>query len=65
MFSIRINCIIPKAKTSVEYKIQLIIPKQRPLQSKASTFPFHMQDKVKKQIDEQLKSGMIRRSSIE
>ena len=39
--------IIPKAKTRVEFKIKLINPKQRPLESKARTLPFHMQDKLK------------------
>jgi hypothetical protein len=46
--------IIPKAKTRVEFKIKLINPKQRPLESRARTLPFHMHDKVKKQIDELL-----------
>ncbi len=55
----------PKAKTKVEFKIQLINLRQRPLESKARKLPFHMQDKVQKQIDEQLESGMIRKSTSE
>ena len=42
-----------------------INPNQRPIESKARTLPFHMQDKVKKQLDEQLASGMIRKSTSE
>jgi len=55
----------PSKNMDIAFKIELLDPNQTPITTKSRPLPYHLKQKVKDELDRQLKAGIIRKSRSE
>ena len=55
----------PNKNTDIAFKIDLTDPNQKPITTKSRPLPYHLKQKVREELDRQLKAGIIRKSKSE
>ncbi|CAF0816653.1 unnamed protein product [Brachionus calyciflorus] len=55
----------PNKNIYIAFKIDLTDPNQKPITTKSRPLPYHLKQKVREELDRQLKAGIIRKSKSE
>ncbi|CAF1004247.1 unnamed protein product [Brachionus calyciflorus] len=55
----------PSKNMDIAFKTELLDPNQTPITTKSRPLPYHLKQKVKEELDRQLKAGIIRKSRSE
>ena len=60
-----VTVLTPSKNNDIAFKIELIDPRQTPITTKSRPLPYHLKQKVKDELDRQLKAGIIRKCRSE